>query len=334
MAQVIYSQGSGLADSIFGKSQEPIKAVISDYTEAFERKSQLANIFSIEKSHNWSEKFTSETALEDFRDVGENGAYPKSGFREGYSKTIIPAVWKSSFEVTKTMLEDAKYGRIKKKAVGFTQSYNRTREKFGAALLAGGIGSSVTFGGKAYDTTAADTKPLFSSTHTSITDGTGTQSNSFAVSGGFTVSAMDKMEEAMQSFTDDDGNILDIMPNTIIIPNSADLKRKVIAAIDSEYDPETDHNAVNFQCGLWRVLVWNYLPKTLGGSPYWIMMDSDFCKNYDCLPWIDRVSLTVRSYVDENTDANVWSGRARFGAGFNNWRGIAIGGAGITGTSL
>ena len=108
----------------------------------------------------------------------------------------------------------------------------------------------------------------------------------------------------------------------------------MIAAIDSQYDPESDKNAVNFQCGLWRVLVWNYLPKTIGGQPYWLMMDSQFKENYDCLPWVDRVKLTVRSYVDENTDANVWSGRARFGAGFNNWRCISIGGAGLNGTEL
>lgn len=332
MAEIIYSQGSGLNDSMFGKSQEPIKAVISDMTEAFQKKSQLKNIFSMDTSTNWSEKYTSETALGDFQDVGENGAHPKTGFQEGYSKVIIPTTWKNSFEVTKEMLEDAKYGRIKKKAIGFTDSYNRTREKFGAMLLSGGIGSSMIFNGKVYDTTTADKNPLFSKNHTSITAGMGNQSNIFKSA--FSVSAMDKMEEAMQSFCDDDGNLLAVTPNTIIIPNSADLKRSVIAAIDSEYDPESDKNAVNFQCGLWNVLVWNYLPKTLGGKPYWIMMDEDFCKNYDCLPWVDRVKLSVRSYIDDNTDANVWAGRARFGAGFNNWRGIAICGEGLDGTTI
>ena len=332
MAEIIYSQGSGLNDSMFGKSQEPIKAVISDMPEAFQKKSQLKNIFGMDTSNNWSEKYTSETALGDFQDVGENGAHPKTGFQEGYSKVIIPTTWKNSFEVTKEMLEDAKYGRIKKKAIGFTDSYNRTREKFGAMLLSGGIGSSMIFNGKVYDTTTADKKPLFSKNHTSITAGMGNQSN--IVKSAFSVSAMDKMEEAMQSFCDDDGNLLAVTPNTIIIPNSADLKRSVIAAIDSEYDPESDKNAVNFQCGLWNVLVWNYLPKTLGGKPYWIMMDKDFCKNYDCLPWVDRVKLSVRSYIDDNTDANVWAGRARFGAGFNNWRGIAICGEGLDGTTI
>ena len=232
------------------------------------------------------------------------------------------------------MLEDSQYPKVKKKATGFTQSYNRTREKYAASLLAGGVGTSMMFGGVKYDTTTADGKALFATDHPSKTKAGYVQSNIFKAADGFSVAAMDKMEEAMQSFCDDDGHLLSVMPDTIIIPNNAALKRSVIAAIDSQYDPESDKNAVNFQCGLWRVLVWNYLPKTIGGQPYWLMMDSQFKENYDCLPWVDRVKLTVRSYVDENTDANVWSGRARFGAGFNNWRCISIGGAGLNGTEL
>ena len=40
----------------------------------------------------------------------------------------------------------------------------------------------------------------------------------------------------------------------------------------------------------------------------------------------DLVRMTVRSTVDENTDANVWRGRSRFNATFNDWRFAACGG--------
>ena len=128
----------------------------------------------------------------------------------------------------------------------------------------------------------------------------------------------------MQDIRDDDGNLLNIKPDTIIIPNSGKLKRALFAAIGSELDPNTNNNAFNFQVGLWNVLVWNYLPKTIGGKEYFMLLDSDYNKDAMCMPWLDRVSLTVRSSVDENTDANYWSGRARFGAGFNDWRAISI----------
>ena len=68
---------------------------------------------------------------------------------------------------------------------------------------------------------------------------------------------------------------------------------------------------------------------------YFIMADSKFLQDYMCVPFVDRVDLTVTSYIDENTDANVFKGRARFAAGFNNWRGMALCGAGMAeGTDL
>ena len=64
-------------------------------------------------------------------------------------------------------------------------------------------------------------------------------------------------------------------------------------------------------------------------------MDSKFNQDYLGLIWADRTPLKVKSDIDGNTDANRWSGRARFGAGFNNWRGIALVGDSLsTGTQL
>ncbi len=332
MAGIIFSEGSGLNNSSFGKSQEPIKAVIEQNIEAFEEVSMIDKIFYMDKSTNFAEKYSQETSLGDFKDVGENGAYPVSTYQGGYEKTITPYTWKNKFEVTAEMLEDAKYGKIKSKANIFATSFGRTKEKYAATLLAGGIGKTTTFGGKKYDTTSADGVALFSEAHPSITKGTGTQSNIFTAD--FSQTVLDTMQEYMQGFTDDDGNLLNVAPDTIIIPNIGSLKRAVFEAIGSDLDPSTSNNGINFQVGLWNVIVWNYLPKNLNDAPYFIMMDSKFNQDYMALPWVDRLALTVKSDIDPNTDANVWKGRARFGAGFNNWRGIAICGSGLTGTAL
>lgn len=333
MAEIIFSEASGLNDSIFGKSQEPIRAVIQRGVESFEEMSLVDKIFNMESTKNFAEKYTSETSLGDFEDVGENGAYPKTGMQEGWSKVIEPTTWKSSFEVTQEMIEDAKFGKIKSRAAVFTTSYNRTREKFAAGLLAGATGTTVTFNGKAYDTTSADGVAQFSTAHPSKTRGSKlTQSNLFKAT--FSTTVMDAVQEAMQKFTDDDGNLLNVNPDTIIIPNSGPLKRAVLAAVGSDLDPNSANNAINFQAGLWNVLVWNYLPNSIGGQPYFIMMDSRFKDDYIAAPWLDRVRLTVRSFIDHNTDANVFNGRARFGAGFNNWRFAALCGAGTSGTAI
>ena len=217
MPNVIFSQGSGLNDSIFGKSQAPIKAIIEQGVEAFREQSMIDKIFYMDKTSNFAEVYTSETSLGDFADVGENGVYPETGMQEGYSITIEPTTWKSSFAATQEMVEDAKIGKIKSRANIFTTSYNRTREKFAASLLIGGLGETVTLGEKSYSTKSADNMPLFSSAHPSITDAEFTQSNRFTNE--FSLEVLDAMQEAMQDFRDDDGNLLNVAPDTIVIPN-------------------------------------------------------------------------------------------------------------------
>ncbi|WP_462385256.1 phage major capsid protein [Intestinibacillus massiliensis] len=333
MAGIIFSEGSGLTDSLYGKSQAPIKALIEQNVEAFQEKSMIDKVFYMDTTKNYAEKYTSETSIGDFEDVGENGAYPKTTMQEGYSKTIEPTTWKSSFEVTQEMLEDAKMGKIKSRANIFGTSYNRTREKFAADMLAGGVAAKTSIGGREYDTTTADGAALFSAAHPSIIKGAkGAQSNLFSYSTGkaFT-DVLDAAQERMQDFRDDDGNLLNVSPSTLLIPNVGSLKRALFAAIGSDLDPNTANHAMNFQMGLWNVLIWPYLPKAIGGKPYFYIIDEQFNSDYMCLPWLDRVQLTVRSDIDPNTDANIWKGRARFGAGFNNWRSIALVGEGVTG---
>ncbi|MEF9976143.1 MAG: Mu-like prophage major head subunit gpT family protein [Oscillospiraceae bacterium] len=329
--KVIFSMGSGLNDSLFGKTLTPVKTAITKNVEAFEEISMIPKVFYMDNITNYAEKYTNETSLGDFENVGENGAYPKTSMQEGYSKIIEPTTWKSSFEVTREMAEDNKLSKIKSRANIFTTSYNRTREKFAAGLIGGGTGTKTIIGTREYDTTGADGVALFSTAHPSITGGA-KQSNLFKSA--VTLDAFDKVQEMMQDFRDDDGNLLNVSPSTIIIPNSGALKRKILEVVGSEFNPESVNNAMNFQAGLWNVIIWNYLPKTIGGKPYFIMMDEQFKDDYMCLPFVDRVKLSVSGDKDPGTDALVFRGRARYNAGFNNWRCMALCGEGVTGTTI
>lgn len=335
MAGVIFTENSGLNDPMIGKFEAPIKKVIENGVEAFQVKSQIKNIYFMDKSKNWAESYTTEGSLSNFKDVGENGAYPMATMYGGDPRIIIPSEWKNRFEVSRTLMEDAKFGKIKTLASQFTLSYNRTREMFAAGLLAGAIAAKAVIDGVSYDTTAADKLPMFHKAHTSVSKKGYTQSNclKFAASDKLTT-ILDNAETVMQDFTDDDKNLLSVAPDTIVIPNDPTMKRAVFEAIGSDLDPNTSNNAWNYQCGLWNVLVWPYLPKTIAGGKYFFLMDSNFMQDYMCAPFVDRVALTVENGKDQNTDAAYWKGRARFGAGFNNWRGISIVGTGVDGTSI
>ena len=331
MANIIFSEASGVNDSIFGKSQAPIRKFIETRAEAFEQQSIVKEIFSQEKSSHFAEKFTSLTAMDGFQVVGENGAYPTDGQEEGYSKILEAVEWKDSFSISKKIMEDSTMMDLRKKPAAFTTAYYRTREKFGAKMLGEALqgNSSMTYAGGTFDLKTADGQALFSNAHPSKVKG-GTQTNVWADA--FSDDALGMLEVKMQNTCGDNGEILDVAPDTILIPNIHSLKKAVFAAIGADKDPDTANNGYNYQFGRWNVIVWSYLNQyiTAGTTP-WMLLDSKYNKEYGTLIWLDRVALEVSSKIDDNTDANVWRGRARFTAGFHDWRGIAC--AGISGAS-
>ena len=325
MANIIFSEGSGLQDSIFGKSQEPIKMFLEKRAEAFEAESVAKRIFSMENSTHFGEKFTSLTAMDGFQPVGENGAYPVDGMQESYSKFLENVTWKNSFALSREIVDDANVIELRRKPQAFITAYYRTRERFAAFLIGEAVKGSTgaKFGGVKFDITGADGKCLFATDHPKKRR-SGSQSNKF--SNDFSAAVLGAMETRMQNTVGDSDEILDVSPDTIIIPNLYALKNDVFAAIGADKSPETANNAYNYVYGRWNVIVWPYLNQyvTSGTAP-WILMDSRYNETYGSAVWLDRVKLEVKSEIAEN-DANVWKGYARFIAGFNDWRAFAVGG--------
>lgn len=325
MPGIIFSEGSNVNNSVFGKCQAPIRMFMEKRGEEFEKQSILPYLFNMSDSDNFAEMFTAMTGMDGFDPVGENGAYPLHSTQEGYSKYLQSETWKSAFAISQEMVEDAKLMDMKKKPAVFMQSYGRTREQFGAAIYAGAIAGrkSITFRGKSFDISSADKQAAFSIAHPAAVKGKA-QSNMF--SDDFSVDALDRAESAMHLFRGDTDEILDVAPDTIVIPEDPELKRQVFAAIGADKDPVTANNGFNYQYGRWRVIVWSYLNQFLAaGEKPWMLLDSNLNQDAGGAVWIDRVKLTVKSVIDDN-DANRWKGRSRFNATFNDWRFACVGG--------
>lgn len=327
MAQIIFAKTTGLNNSIYGKSEAPIKAFLEENVKAYNDMSFVEKVYKMMDSDNYGEKMTSFTSLaQGFMPVGEGGAYPKDDRQEGYSKFLEHETWKDSFTITQEMVEDSKLLDLNRTgARGFIDAYALTREKYGASIIVGAInGTSIKFRGMNVDCTCNDGLSIFSTAHTSITTSK-TQSNKF--SNALSETALGLVETAMQNFEDDNGEVLTVSPDTIIIPNNASMKKKVFEVIGSEKDPMTSNNGFNYQFGRWNVITSPYLNDMPNGS--YILYDSRYNENYNGLIWFDRIPLTVSSHIDDNTDNNVWKGRSRFVAGCNDWRSIAV--AGVAG---
>ena len=234
--------------------------------------------------------------------------------------------WKDSFSISQEMIEDSTILNLRSRPEQFVAGYYRTRERFGAAMFGGAASSSTSmkFAGRTFDLKGADGKALFATDHAAKVKGAA-QSNKY--SNTFSADALGMVESAMHQYKGDNGEILNVAPDTIVIPNTHALKKAVFEAIGADKDPATANNGFNYQFGRWNVIIWPYLNEYIP-SGAWILMDSRYNQYYNGAVWFDRVELSIRSEVDGNTDANVWKGRARWGAGFNDWRFAAV--AGIT----
>ena len=329
MAGIVFSKGSGLNDSVYGASYEPIKMLIEKKAEAFEQRSFIPAFFVEEQSDKFGEKLASMTSMNGFKPVGEGGAFPVDNMQEGYSKFLEHETWKDEFTITREMIDDSNTLNMRAKPTAFTQGYYRTRERFAAALVAGAVGTSITFGGKVFKTTCNDGCAQFSKVHTSKTGAAANQSNLFT--NVFSAADLALAEAAMQGFKDDNGYVLDVIPDTIMIPNQGALKAAVFAAIGADKDPATSNNGFNFLFGRWNVIVNPYWTPAVG-SP-WIVLSGRYNEDNVGAVWFDRMKLTVKAQEDPDTWNMAWKGMARFTAGFNDWRFAAMGGV-ADGTTL
>ncbi len=330
------SIGSGLNGTIYGDCQVPLKAFLESRGEAFQRESLLPYLYRMEKSRHWAERYSSETAMGDFEPVGEGGDYPKTGFEDGYFRDIVNMTFKQSFSVTQELVEDCLLGTMKQRANKLVTAYGRTREKFGRILYAGGLyGTTVSYKGKTFACGSADGQALFSKTHPNKVNGA-KQTNLYK--GTFTNTLLGKIETEMQNIKGDNGELLGVAPDTIWIPNDAALKDAVFSAVGADKEPTSGNNAFNHQFGRWNIIVDPYLTAALtdlgkSSEKPFFLLDSKFIELNDGPIFQDRVPLDVKSVIDNNNDNNVWQGRARFGAGFADWRFVAVGNM-STGTDL
>lgn len=332
MPNIIFSEGSGLNNALYGNWQAPLQAVIMKRAEAFEQLSLYKKIYTQVKSTHFGESYTGMTSMEGFRPGGENSEPPIDGFQQTYDKLLKNVRWQDSFAISREMIKDSLIVDIKSKPEAFVAGFYRTLEEFAAGLLGtalDGSSTTFTFRGWDFDCSTADNQPLFYAAHPSKTGGS-TQCNIFADA--LTPETLGELETKMQNFTDDNGKILSVAPTTIIIPNTAEMKKAAFEAVGSGKDPITANNAFNYQFGRWNILIWPYLNAYVddGDNP-WILFDPVYNELYKGAIWQEREPLEIESYVDRKTKANIWDGYARFTAGFHDWRAFACGGiAGAT----
>lgn len=330
MANIIFSESSGVADSVFGKSQAPIQEfILSTAKTREETESAYKRIFKMTRSTHYAERYGGTTGFKGFRPTAENGANNRDGMQETFAKTLNNIRWTDEFVVSHEMVEDSLIMDFRERPQGFIDGYYDTREDYAAAVIGNALmgKSSFNYYGTECDITGADGLPLFHAAHPSVINASNVQTN--VCSNPLSAEALDLVETAHQNLRDDHMKSLTIAPMTLVIPNTAKAKRIAFAAAGSEKDPTTANNAFNYQVGRWNILVWQKLNDyvEIDGEDFpWFTLDEAYNQRFSTAIFQDRSDLQIKSHIDDSNWANVWSGIARFVAGFKDFRGVFAGG--------
>lgn len=332
MASPVITVSSGVLQSIFGQMQDPLCSYIESRAEVIEKEEAVFDeIFREVKSTHYAEGYSYETELADMLPVGENGAYPQTGYQEGYPKTIHNMTFKNAFAFSREAIDDNVLTSIQKKPDKLLRSYYRGRARMKARMIGEALQGNASFSvnGFNFSTVGADGVCVFSGSHAPKVRGAN-QCNVY--SDAFTPAALFAATVKMQNLKDDDGNTLDLNPDTIIIPNNnASLKQSVFEVVSSLQKPGTANNDNNVLFGNFKVVVSAYLNDYLGSlTAPWILMDSRYNQENDCNIYQDRVPLEIRSELGDN-DENIWKAYARYGLGFVDFRAMLA--CGVTGAS-
>ena len=351
---IIYNIEEAIKNSAFNVLQEPIKMILDNQKEAYEQNSIISKFFVMKTTDRYMEEYRSQTSMDGFKPTEDMEVAPISDFEESYFQQFTFQIWTNSFVISKQTMEDGKLMDVDMKANAFIKGYNRTREQYAVAMIGAALGNTgntyedlkiTAKSGKGMDTVTGDIEgekqQYFHGQHKTVQLRDGrpqiTQSNKCTATLNFTdgvtpdleekvLDVLGQVESIMATYKDDKGNITPVEVDTIFVGQNYRLIDILTRGLKSKYGASMDGNGINTQYGKYKLVVSPYLSGIDGfkdADNGIILASSSRNKEGLGAVWFDRKPLEVRSYKDDKTEANVWAGRARWGAGFGDFRAMS-----------
>jgi phage major head subunit gpT-like protein len=233
-----------------------------------------------------------------------NGAISYDNFSGDYPADFTHKEFALGTQVERKLVEDDLYNIIYARSQNLGMSFSRTREIHAASTFVNAFTASGVTG---YDgvTLCSASHPLGINNASVYQSNTGT--NTFDATGIKTSRLL------MRKWTDDRGNLLPIIPDTLLVPPDLEYDARVL--LDTPSKVGSADNDVNYVRGLGlNLLVWDYLtdPKA------WFLIDSRYAKMHNW--WFNRTATEFVSSPDSDyTMIAKYRGYMRYSFGWDSW---------------
>jgi phage major head subunit gpT-like protein len=289
------------------------EAFYTGFTDGGRRASMIPNLYRIE---------TSERAFEEHIGVGQfssNGwSFEKTGRvqyderNKGFLKRYTHAEFAKGFAVTRKLIDDNLTSIVLDDATDLGDAAFRKREKSAAALFNNAFLSSGT-DEDGFAIAGPDGVALVSDSHPRNAADASVQDNNYALA--LSRDNIRTLRTAMMKTTDDVGDLLNVMPDTLLVP--PELEDDALIVIRSALDPTTAFNAVNPQAGRFNVMSWHYLTD----ANAWFMIDGARMKRDNI--WYERIPVEFGAEEDFDTYQKKYRAYMRYSRGYRDWRWIS-----------
>ena len=278
-----------------------LKSIFQLQTTALAASAKAPMLFNVMSSSKATEKTLGAGGFSDWKEY--KGAIEYDDSDQGYPTTFTHSEFARGFKVERKLVDDDLYNIINARPAGLALAAARKREKDAADIFINAFASGM----------GADSQYLCDGAHPASPANTAsTQSNA-----GTTALSRDAIiatRKLMRSFTDDRGELINVSPDTLLIP--PELEDVVFPLTNSALKPGGANNDVNYVAALGlNVIVWDYLTD----AKDWFMIDSQMAKQH--LLWFDRVPLEFA--MDPTSDFSLearYRGYMRYSLGWSDWR--------------
>lgn len=225
-----------------------------------EEYSQVFNVLSSNRNFE-DDSYISGFGLAPIKRQGESISFadPKQGFDQRY----IHDTYGLGFIVTRELVEDDLYGKIKRMPNSLARSMRGTVETTAANVLNRAFNASFT---------GADGKEMLATDHPLL--GGGTQKNELTTAADLSATSFEQALIDIADTTDDEGMLLALQPKKLIVPTELDWTASRL--LDSSLDPESANNAVNPGKGRLPYMVYHFLTD----ADAWFILSEDHELNF------------------------------------------------------
>lgn len=283
--------------------QPGLKAIFEKQRDALAAEAVAPLLFNMGSSSKVNEE---ELGVGGFADWEEyKGAIEYDDHDQGYKTTFTHVEFARGFKVERKLVDDDLYNIINARPRGLALSAMRKREKDAADIF-----------NNAFDTgtanLGADSQSLCDGAHPhSPANTASTQSNSGTSA--LSRTSIIATRQLMRAFTDDRGELIQVKPDTLLVPPELEDEAYVEARTPQKTGSgDNDLSFVN-SLGL-KVIAWDYLTD----ANNWFLIDSEMAKFH--LKWYDRIPLEFA--MDPTSDFTLearFRGYMRYSLGWNDW---------------